>query len=70
MEEYPGGWGLLTGGIGFLIIWIYAMSEWGFLLGLMFGWIPAIIGGIILAFLWPLVAFVITLIILGLLIFS
>mgnify|MGYP006901968839 CR=1 FL=1 len=55
MEEYPGKWGFLTGIISFLIIWIYAMSDWGLLLGLMFGWIPALIGGVVLAFLWPLV---------------
>jgi len=55
MEEYPGKWGFLTGIISFLIIWIYAMSDWGLLLCLMFGWIPALIGGVVLAFLWPLV---------------
>ncbi len=70
MEEYPGKWGLITGGISFLIIWIYAMSEWGFLLGLMFGWIPALIGGVVLAFLWPLVVIVIVLLIIVAIIYS
>ena len=33
---------LIMGGLLFIVIWIYALASWGFLLGLMFGWIPAI----------------------------
>lgn len=63
MEEYPGVIGGIIGVLAFLGIWIYALSEWGFLLGLMFGWIPAIIGGIVAAYIWPLLAFLVLLII-------
>jgi hypothetical protein len=52
-----GAW--ITGIISFLAIWIYAFASWGLLLGLMFGWIPALIGGVILGFLWPLVVVVV-----------
>ncbi len=48
-----GAW--ITGVIAFIVIWIYALASWGFLLGLMFGWIPALIGGLIIGLLWPLV---------------
>ncbi len=44
----------IVGGISFLIIWLIALGEWGFLIGLMIGWIPAFIGGSILGFFWPL----------------
>ena len=60
-EEIP--WykvgGYITGFLSFLAIWIFAFASWGFLLGLMFGWIPALIGGFILGFLWPLVLLVV-----------
>ncbi|MBP9864213.1 hypothetical protein KBC54_02065 [Patescibacteria group bacterium] len=45
----------ITGVLSFVVIWIYALVSWGFLFGLMFGWIPALIGGAIPGFLWPLV---------------
>lgn len=52
------GW--IVGTLSFIGIWVYAFISWGFLFGLMFGWIPAIIGGcilgLLLGFLWPLVA--------------
>jgi len=44
----------IAGIICFLATWIYACSTWGFLIGLMFGWIPALIAGIIGGFLWPI----------------
>lgn len=41
-------------------IWIYSFQEWGTLLALVFGWIPAVIagvlGGLITYFCWPIVA--------------
>jgi hypothetical protein len=49
----------ITGVIAFIVIWIYALASWGFLLGLMFGWIPALIGGAIIGLLWPLVVLLI-----------
>ena len=45
----------IVGALSFIRIWIYALATWGLLLGLMLGWIPALIGGAILGFLWPLV---------------
>ena len=45
----------IVGVISFILIWLYALITWGLLFGLMFGWIPALIGGIVLGFLWPLV---------------
>jgi hypothetical protein len=52
-NEYTiGAW--IVGVISFVGIWIYALATWGLLFGLMFGWIPALIGGAIIGFLWPL----------------
>jgi len=45
----------IVGALSFIGIWIYALASWGLLVGLMFGWIPALIGGAILGYLWPLV---------------
>ena len=47
----------LVGGTTFVGIWIYALASWGLLFGLMFGWIPAAIGGVVLGFMWPVLAF-------------
>jgi hypothetical protein len=43
----------IVGFITFVVIWIYALVSWGFLLGLFLGWIPALIGGVIIGYLWP-----------------
>lgn len=45
---------LIAGILIFFATWIYSFSEWGFLLGLLFGWLPATIGALIGGFLWPL----------------
>ena len=45
----------IVGVISFIAIWLYSLASWGLLIGLMIGWIPALIGGVILGFLWPLV---------------
>lgn len=50
-----GFWAVITGILAFIAIWIYAIIQWGLLLGLMFGWLPALIGGFVLGLLWPLV---------------
>jgi hypothetical protein len=51
---YEIGW-KVTGVIFFIGLWIYAFSEWGFLIGLAIGWLPALIGALIAAYLWPLI---------------
>lgn len=45
----------IVGVLSFIAIWLYSLVSWGLLIGLMIGWIPALIGGVILGFLWPLV---------------
>ena len=45
----------IVGVLSFIVIWLYALVSWGFLIGLMIGWVPALIGGFILGWLWPLV---------------
>ncbi len=49
----------IVGIISLIVIWIYAIVSWGFLIGLAIGWLPALIGGAILGFLWPLVVLVV-----------
>ena len=53
------GWAFLTGILVFIGVWIYAISQWGFLLGIMFGWIPAIIAAFVAGLLWPLLALIV-----------
>lgn len=53
-DDTYGQGALITGVIIFAIVWLYAMSQWGFLFGLIFGWIPAIIAAIIGALIWPI----------------
>ena len=48
----------ISGIIGAIGIWIYSFDQWGLLFGLLFGWIPAIIGGVVIGFAWPLIAIV------------
>lgn len=66
------GWyrigGYIAAGITFLSIWVAAFISWGFLVGLAIGWLPAIIGAIIVRFIWPII--VIVLLILLLLVFG
>lgn len=47
--------GVLIGVVSFFGIWIYAFNEWGLLVGLAIGWLPAIIGAFIIGFTWPLI---------------
>ena len=70
MDEY--GWYqigfAIVGFIAFICVWIYAIASWGFLLGVAFGWFPAMIVAVIVGALWPLVLLgvgVIALIIIG-----
>lgn len=46
---------VITGGLAFIVIWVYAILTWGLLLGLIIGWLPAMIGAVVLGYLWPLV---------------
>ncbi len=48
----------VVGVITFFSIWFYAFASWGFLIGLAIGWLPAIIGAVIGALIWPLVVLV------------
>jgi hypothetical protein len=50
---------MVVGFLAFLGIWFYALEEWGLLLGLMFGWVPATIGAGLCGFLWPLIALIV-----------
>lgn len=43
----------VVGGLSCIAIWIIAVVSWG-LLGIVFGWIPGLIGGAALGFLWPI----------------
>jgi len=52
--------GLVAG----VITWLYAIATWGFLLGVGFGWIPAVLVGIVVGFLWPIAALGILLVVL------
>jgi len=52
MDKYMiGVW--IVGVVSGIVIWGISLFSWG-LLGIVFGWIPAVIGGVILGFLWPL----------------
>lgn len=57
-KEWYGLIGLLVGFISFLFILMYALIEWGFLLGLVFGWIPALIGGVLAGIFWPIIVII------------
>ncbi|HEC66875.1 MAG TPA: hypothetical protein ENI23_16490 [bacterium] len=43
----------VVGIILFIGVWLSSMEEWGFLLGVLFGWIPALIVAVIGGILWP-----------------
>lgn len=48
----------ITGAIAFVITWVYMVNDWGIGLGLLFGWAPAIIAGLIAGAVWPLILIV------------
>lgn len=57
-------WGVrIVGGLAFVVAWIYAISTYGFFLGVGLGWIPAGIIGLLLGYLWPVVAAVLWLLV-------
>ena len=47
---------LITWALTFLGFWIYAISEYGFLLGVGLGWIPSAIAATVVSLFWPLYA--------------
>ena len=55
MDEYPGPIGYIVGVISFFAGWMYAISAYGWFLGLGLGWLPAIFIALIVACLWPVV---------------
>jgi hypothetical protein len=48
----------IVGAIGFLCVWLYAITQWGLLFGLLFGWLPALIGGAVVGLAWPLLVLI------------
>lgn len=50
--------GAIVGIPVFLGCWIYCVAEYGFMLGVLFGWMPSAIVGWLAAALWPLFALV------------
>lgn len=50
--------GFISGFLTFFGVWIYAMGEWGFLIGIMAGWIPAVISAVIAYYVWPIAALI------------
>ena len=51
--------GIIVWVLSFAGFWIYAISEYGFLVGVSLGWLPAAIAATIVAGLWPLIALVV-----------
>lgn len=52
--------------VGFLVFFVvsaYSVFQWGFLLGLALGWVPAFIAAVLAAFVWPLIVLVIVIIV-------
>lgn len=56
MREIYGIGGLLVGVLVFFAGWIYACLQWGLLIGILIGWLPAFVIAIVAALLWPLIA--------------
>ncbi len=65
-DSFNTGWVLLRGlwMLGTLLVclgtfgygWWWAFEHWGWLLGIAFGWIPALIVAVLAGALWPLVS--------------
>ena len=45
----------IVGILVFLGVWIYSLFTWGLLVGLLIGWLPALIAGVVCGLLWPIV---------------
>jgi len=55
--------GTIIGFFVFFGIWIYSLFSWGLLLGIVFGWIPAIIAAFVAGLFWGVAAAIILLLI-------
>lgn len=44
---------ILVGLTVFVAVWLYAISSWGFLIGISLGWLPATIAAYIIGIFWP-----------------
>jgi hypothetical protein len=56
MNSYSIGF-VITGGIVFIVAYIYAICTYGFFLGAGLGWIPAVFIALLAGALWPLILF-------------
>ena len=52
MELYRGGV-KVVGWPVFVLAWLYAVTQYGFFLGVGLGWIPAAVIGLVVGALWP-----------------
>ena len=50
--------------ISFAVSWLYAITTYGFFLGVGLGWIPSLVIASVTGLLWPLIAIAIVLLIL------
>ncbi len=62
MDDYETG-ALITGVIAFIALMVYAVSTYGWFLGLGMGWIPAGVIAFVIGLLWPVVLFALALVI-------
>ncbi len=62
MDDYETG-ALITGVIDFIALMVYAVSTYGWFLGLGMGWIPAGVIAFVIGLLWPVVLFALALVI-------
>ncbi len=61
-------WGRLIVAVPcFIGIWIWSFVEWGVLVGLAIGWLPALIGAGIISGLWPVLLILIGILFLSML---
>lgn len=56
-EDYEKG-AVITGLLVFIAVWLYAIANWGLLIGLVIGWLPALIAGAVLGVIWPVPALI------------
>lgn len=54
-EDSYGNWSIICALIAFIATWIYAISSWGFLIGVSLGVIPALIVGILIYYFWTVI---------------
>lgn len=62
MDDYETGV-LITGIVAFIALMVYAVSTFGWFLGLGLGWIPAGFIALVIGLLWPVAWFALALVI-------